>query len=298
MKTVSDTVASYIMACKADKRAPRTLKDYDRVLKPFAAWCGGEGFNVVSLDRDAVRYYVVLLRERGWSENTVNLYIRYIRAFLNWLHNEDLTEGNLSRAIKAPKKIVKVERLPTVLEVCRLLDACRGDSFARRDRALLLTFMDTGLRIGEMVLLRRGDLRFEEKSKWIQVYAPKTETWRFAFLGGATTAALKMYLETRHDKNPALWLGRRGPLTTRGIYYTVRKRVKAAGLDTTQIHPHLFRKLFATAWMRNGGDETRLMNLGGWASPEMLKIYVQLSEQEDLAAAHAMFGPVDHMLGV
>jgi integrase len=90
----------------------------------------------------------------------------------------------------------------------------------------------------------------------------------------------------------------RGPLTSLGIYRAVRRRSEMAGLDTRRIHPHAFRKFFATHWLAGGGDETRLMKVGGWASPEMLKIYILLSKQQDLATAHQLFGPVDRVLAV
>ena len=61
-------------------------------------------------------------------------------------------------------------------------------------------------------------------------------------------------------------------------------------------HPHLFRKTFATWWVRQGGDETRLKTLGGRANSEMLRIYVLPGKLPDLLDAHKQFGPVDGML--
>ena len=103
-----------------------------------------------------------------------------------------------------------------------------------------------------------------------------------------------MYLDGRQDDDPALWMGRWGPLTVEGIYRTIKKRGKEA--NVTRIHPHLFRKTFATWWVRYGGDEQRLMALGGWASPEMLQVYVQVGSITDLIEAHRRFGLVDNML--
>lgn len=128
---------------------------------------------------------------------------------------------------------------------------------------------------------------------WFHVYMPKTDRYRFAFLGQAATKALLQYLDTRTDEEDALWLGRRGPLTKRGIYKIVKRRVRQAGTHT---HPHALRKIFSARWVQNGGDKQDLQDIVGWIAPKMLEIYVQIAKRERLAAAHHQYSPVDRLL--
>jgi len=294
---ISMTVQSFILARTADGRAPRTIEDYHRVLNPFATWCSDEGLDMATLNRNAVRcYVVVVLRGKKWAKNTVAIHIRNLRTFLHWCHKENLTDSDLSQAIESPKQIVRVEDPLTPDEIRLLLSSCQGSLFALRDRAMILVLWDTGLRVGEMALLQRQDVRLGKTSSWMIIYAPKTGTHRFSIMGEKTTVALAEYLASRRDTDSALWMGRQGRLTTRGIYEVVRRRAQSVGLK--RVHPHLFRKTFATHWLDNGGDPERLRVLAGWSPATlalMLAIYVGSARQK-LEKAHTQAGPVDRLL--
>jgi len=69
-----------------------------------------------------------------------------------------------------------------------------------------------------------------------------------------------------------------------------------AGIDPAKVHPHAFRKVFATWWIERGGDEQSLMRLGGWSSPDMLRIYVRLAGRQALQRRHKQHSPVDRAL--
>ena len=295
-KTVAQAVEYFVRARQADGRAPRTIRDYHRVLDRFARWCEERGIALGALDRASVREYVAGLRERGWSESTVAIHIRNLRTFLRWLREENLVEDDLARAVRAPRQVVREEEPLSLEEIRALIRVCQADdNNGKRDLALILCFLDTGLRLGEMALLRRSSVHFgEDGTAWIQVYAPKTRSYRFAFLGRKATAALSDYLSCRGDSDEALWLGELGkPLSAQGIYKIVRRRAAQAGVD--RLHPHLFRKLFATAWLDNGGDVERLRIIAGWQSLDMLPVYVR-SAIRQLEQAHRRAGPVDRLL--
>ena len=297
MRTMTQAVESFIRARQADGRAPRTIKDYHRVLDPFADWCGERGIAPGALDRAGVREYVAGLRERGWSESTVAIHIRNLRAFLRWLREEGLVEDDLARAVRAPRRTAREEEPLSPEEVRALIQACQNDDDnGKRDLALLLCFLDTGLRLGEMALLRRSSVHFgDDGTAWIQVYAPKVRSYRFVFLGKTATRALSAYLSDRDDPEDALWVGKDGnPMSTQGIYKAIKRRAEQAGVG--RLHPHLLRKTFATAWLDNGGDVERLRIIAGWQSLDMLPVYVR-SAIRQLEQAHRRAGPVDRLLG-
>lgn len=297
---MQSVVASFILAKHADGRAPRTIQDYHRCLDPFASWCAAQPLTLGNLARSDVRRYVVKLRSNGWSESTVGIHIRNLRTFLRWCHDEGLANENLALAISAPRMRRREELPLSHAEIKLLVSACSDSSWAERDRALILFLLDTGMRVGEMVLVKRADLHLNLNSStgWLWVYGPKTRKHRFVILGQRTLATLLKYLEARgeNDGIPELWIGRKGALTDRGVSHALKRLARAVGLEK-RVHPHIFRKTFATNWLDNKGDPERLRVLMGWSAETlalMLTIYIA-SKRTHLEIAHAIASPVDNL---
>ena len=79
---------------------------------------------------------------------------------------------------------------------------------------------------------------------------------------------------SRHAQahRPQLWLGvnNRGPMTANGIYQMIARRGRQCGVDAWT---HRFRHHFSHTWLDRGGAEGDLMELNGWSSPQMLRLY-------------------------
>jgi site-specific recombinase XerD len=292
---ISDAIELFVTAKRADGRKPRTIKGYYRCLPPFADWCTAQSLDTDNLTRWNFRTYVTEeLQGRGWSEATEGIHIRNLRCFLRWLYTEGITEDNLADAVEAPGRSIRFEEPLSKDELRQLLEACDKGKYPIRDRAIIMTLVDTGLRRGEIAELRRDQLSIDGDVVCINRIDPKSQAPKPIFLGSTTTSLVLQYLEERTDDTPALWMGRNGPLTAEGIRQVVKRRAKNASLE--RVHPHLFRKTFATWWIRNGGDLDRLKTLGGWKTDEALQVYILLGKYEDLKEAHQEFGPVDNLL--
>jgi site-specific recombinase XerD len=118
----------------------------------------------------------------------------------------------------------------------------------------------------------------------------------YSFLGVNASQAMQAYLKDRADDWPALWMGLRGPLTTLGIYRALRRRSEMADIEPGRVHPHAFRKLFATMWTDNGGDSTSLMRVGGWKTSSVLERYILLTGRKKLGKLHRRYSPSDILL--
>lgn len=292
---LSDLVARFITARTADGRAPRTLQDYARVLLPFAAGRSTDG-----LTRETIRAYVAGLQAGHWKPATIAIHIRNLRAFLHWLHLEGYTADNLALAIKAPRTSSRIEIPITPDEIQALLDTCSTASYHdRRDRALIMTLCDTGVRVGELVGLIAGHWRREPDSdgSYLLVLASKTYSCRYAILGRAATSALASYLDLRGTlpgEAPLFAIENGQPMKTRAVTSLLVRRGAEAGLERCRVHPHIFRKSFATTFLDNGGDAERLRVLAGWSSMEMVRTYADSSLRR-LQEVHRRAGPVDQM---
>ena len=120
---------------------------------------------------------------------------------------------------------------------------------------------------------RRGDVDQWEREIMVHGKGRRTRTVK---IGHDAARSLDRYLRmrARHPlaHRPELWLGvnNRGPLTASGIYQAVVRRGRECGVE---VHPHWFRHHFSHTWLDRGGPEGDLMELNGWASPQMLRRY-------------------------
>ena len=81
-------------------------------------------------------------------------------------------------------------------------------------------------------------------------------------------------MPSRHAQawRPQLWLGTSKPRAddAQGIYQLIVRRGRQCGV---KVHPHRFRRHVSHTWLDRGGEEGDLMELNGWASPQMLRRY-------------------------
>src|SRR5690606_15789571 len=117
-------------------------------------------------------------------------------------------------------------------ELVGLLAAAKGNTFEnRRDSAILRLFIDTGCRLGELAGLRVEDLDQEQEVAHVM---GKGRRGRALPYGAKTADALRRYLRARnrHPRAhlPALWLGKKGPMTSSGIYQMLQRRAVDAGV--------------------------------------------------------------------
>jgi integrase/recombinase XerC len=139
-----------------------------------------------------------------------------------------------------PVEVIRPEHL------ARLLKACEGRDFtSRRDTAVILLLVDTGMRRAECVGMTLDDVDLDQRIVWV---LGKGRRPRALPIGRKAAQALDRYLRVRDEHRLShlaqLWVGRNGPMTPSGVYQVVRDRARAAGLPA--IHPHQLRHAFAT----------------------------------------------------
>jgi len=164
-----------------------------------------------------------------------------------------------------------------------------------RDRALILTLLDTGLRAGELVGLRLEDLDFE--SQRIQVRHGKGNKQRAVRIGERASEAVQHYLEQfRGFGLGPLFLTCRGQPLCRSAMRTIFQRLgKEASVP--KVHPHRFRHTFATWAIEQQAREIDVQFLLGHSTPAMLRRYTATYDAEKAAQAHALFSPADRLNG-
>ena len=248
-------------------RSPKTVQTYRERLARFTAWLGDR-----PITRATVRGYLADLQQQPLSPVSVASYFRDVKVFCLWLVEEKILTDNPTRKL-APKVPKRKPASYSVEQITQLLTVCD-----ERDRALIIMLLDTGLRAGELCSLDRADVDWrtgafrvigkgnKERTAWLSAYALET---------------VRVYLDTRTDDDPALWIGAKGRLTRYGVRQMLARRARQAGIrgDVRRL-THSFRVTFAKNYLVAGGDLESLRRLLGHSSIAMAAHYAQLAEDE------------------
>ncbi|WP_054522193.1 tyrosine-type recombinase/integrase [Thermanaerothrix daxensis] len=235
------------------------------------------------------------------SGYSVDNHWKALRSFFRWCAATKLIKHNPALELPRPH-FARPEIQPfSKEEISRLIyhaqyaKTRRGDRIvakkrgkAKRDLAIVLLLLDTGIRLGELARLRIGDVNLETGEIRVAPYGTGRKTKaRTIPIGKKTRRALWHYINSLEDDDPALPLFGLRPQYIRQIILSIGKSA-----EVPHTHPHRFRHTFAIEYLRNGGDVFTLQRILGHSSLAMVERYLQLS-QVDLKEAHRRASPVD-----
>jgi site-specific recombinase XerD len=238
------------------------------------------------------------VQDKNLSGHTINCYLRSIRAFFSWLISEGIIVENPFDRVKIPrpsKKVILAFSKHQIQQLLAAIDISKTEGY--RDYAIILTLLDTGLRISELCCLYLRDLWLEDG---ILKVMGKGNKERLIPIGKQVQRILWRYIN-RHRPEPAmsncdfLFLTRDGrPLTKDRVEKIIARYGKKAGLQGVRCSPHTFRHTAAIAFLRNGGDVFSLQRMLGHSSLEMTKRYCEIADI-DVKKAHITASPVDNL---
>lgn len=294
-------VTSWQLALEADGASRNTRATYRKAVEVLAEWLAGEHPDVgpVELERDHVRGWLVHVRQTR-SASTARAWFSGVRSFTRWLVEEGEAETDATAGVKTPRPTEPHTPVLNEVELRRLLRTVEGTDFAsRRDAAILLLFLDAGLRLAELAGLQLADVDLQDRLVYVagkgsQRSGPRL---RAVPLGSRATRALDRYVRARRRHaladRPQLWLGTAGrTLGIEGVDNVVKRRGAQAGL---KVHPHMLRHCWASHFRKAGGSEGDLLVLGGWRSRAQLDRYGKATAQERAAEAARRYSLGDRL---
>jgi len=291
---LNGTLKAFLLSCKVDELSPATIKDYDQKIGAFVNHC-----SELKISRPGdvhvshVRLFLLNLQQRC-NPNSVHDYYGCVKRFFNWLVSEGILQANPMANMRSPRVPKRIIRPFTADHIRDMLLLCDESKFLGiRNRAIILTFVDTGLRLSELAGIQLSELDFDREL--IQVMG-KGSKERVVGIGKGTQRALLRYLLTRHDDHPCLWVSEEGrPMQARGIQIMIRRLGKRAGIIGVRASPHTFRHTFGTWSLLNGASEREVQSLLGHSSQRMTQQYTATINSEHAIKSHKRFSPVDNM---
>jgi site-specific recombinase XerD len=275
-RTTTESMAIYKQALVGKNFLPQTIKAYMADLGQFVEWlktrrvdwdvpCRIERINIIE--------FINFLATKKASAETRKRKLATIRGFLKFLKDNQIIFGNPADTIEGP---IREEREPTILlktEYKALLQVAGENP---RDFAIVMLFLQTGLRVSELVNLKLEEVDFA--SRELTVRQGKGRKDRVVPLVGQASAALEAYLAVRDDASEYdnVFLARNGTsMDQRTVRYRIKKYYKEAGIKK-KASVHTLRHTFATHQIHNDLKLNQLKEVLGHRQMETTYKYVHL----------------------
>jgi len=241
-----------------EELSPATIANYISTIKEFLLFAGKDPEELTI--KDVRKYQVYLKKEKNLEKNSrvfkANI-LRYLFKFLNM--------AGIKNNIKIPKREKKERVYLTEEEIKKLVDASKNE----KERTILNMIYSSGVRVSELVNLRKKDIHFEDM---LAVVRGKGSKERTVILSRIAINCLLKYAKDIED-NGLLF-----PITARGIGKIVERCAKRAGIKK-KVSPHILRHSFATHMLEHDEGIRSVQSILGHESIATTEIYTHISKE-------------------
>ena len=294
---MKEHLRSYVHYLTLEKNAAaNTVASYSSDLTRYLDYLEGTGVREIGTVSDReVTAYVAMLGRTGLSPRSVSRSLSAIKMFHKFLIGEQLTQRDPARLVespKLPKKLPDVLNPDEVDEILKQPDT--ASDLGLRDRAILETMYATGMRVSELIGLKRSSV--DEREGFVRVFG-KGSKERIVPIGRSALKWLRRYLlkvrvRLARDGNgqETLFLNARGkPMSRMSVWNIVRASSTRSGLEK-EVHPHTLRHSFATHLLEGGADLRAVQEMLGHSDIATTQIYTHI-DREYLKEVHRTFHP-------
>lgn len=275
-----ELVRKFIAAKRIEGCSEKSLKYYQSTIESMLFALNQDTRQITT---DSLRTYLTEYQKRKQSSKvTIDNIRRILSSFFSWLEDEDYI-------LKSPvRRIHKVKTGSMIKDTYtdEVLEKMRDNCSELRDLAMIDLLASTGMRVGEMVQLKREDINFNEREC---VVFGKGNKERIVYFDARTKIHLQNYLDTRKDTNPALFVSLKSPFKRLNIG-GVEERLRELGkkLNIPHVHPHKFRRTLATMAIDKGMPIEQLQQLLGHQRIDTTLRYAMV-KQSNVKIAHKKY---------
>ena len=270
----------FIDAKQIEGCSERTLQYYRVTIEHML---GSIETPIRKITTDEIRGYLVDYQKvNNCSKVTVDNVRRNMSSFFSWLEEEDYI-------LKSPmRRIHKIKTKQPVKETItdEMIEKLRDNCTCVRDLAMIDLLYSTGIRVGELVGLNISDIDFEEREC---IVFGKGDKERRVYFDAKAKVHLMEYIESRKDKNPALFVTLDAPharLKISGVEIRVRELGRKLNID--KIHPHKFRRTMATRAIDKGMPIEQVQKILGHSQIDTTMQYA-IVNQNNVKVSHRRY---------
>ena len=287
-------VRSYLTYCRVEKGlSASTLEAYERDFVAYSQWleqAREDAFSRVSV----LQGFHAHLIESRLSARSIARKLSALRGVMQYLTAEGRLTEDPSEFLKSPKmprKLPKAISGERIQEFASAFD--RTTPKGLRDWAMFELCYSSGLRVSELVGLRRSD--YNELGQRLRVMG-KGSRQRLLPVGKEASKAIDRYLTESRPQllkdqvSPYLFVSSRGPKLDRRSYWQVLRQLRLAAGSIKPLHPHMLRHSFATHLLEGGADLRSVQAMLGHADISTTQIYTHV-EQDRLRGIVDKFHP-------
>ena len=280
---------SFLEMLAVERGAARnTLAAYRADLEDFAGFAAAHGQRLIAADDACLRDYLAGLRLAGLSARTAARRLSALRQFHRFLLCERVRDDDPTALLDAPRLPQTLPKYLSEAEVDALLAAAaaRPPAQARLMRAALEILYATGLRVSELLALRRTQLSGDALMLIVKGKGGKERMVPLSDSARDAAAALVAGAPPSKHLFPARKPAE--PLTRQQFALALKQVALDAGLDPGRVSPHVLRHSFASHMLARGADLRSLQMLLGHADIATTQIYTHvLAERlQRLVALH------------
>lgn len=263
----------------------RTICIYGDALREFESFfkTKDDELSWTTVDKDNIRDWIEFLMDKGEKATTINAKLSAIRSFYRFALARKLVEKDPAHRVIGPKKEKRLPQFVREEEMDTLLDKVEWQDNFRdaRDRAILMTFYETGIRRAELQGLDDGDVDFNTNQLKV---TGKRNKQRIVPFGEELKQTLSNYIRCRdaevNRKTTALFVSDKGDRISAQTVYLVVKANLSLVSSANKRSPHVLRHSFATAMLNHEAGLESVQKLLGHASLETTEIYTHTTFEQ------------------
>jgi len=301
----------YLENIQSNNYSAETVYNYERDLNTFEIFLSEDlKRDFKNVDKRAIIKYKAYLSstsrhtasdepgEKQLSSYSINRILSALRSYLKFLEDVDYKSPVSAASVKLLKTEKKYGQVPELNELIKLIEAPstfeKDMNIKLRNRAMLETLFATGMRISELLSLKREQL---DETGRIYVMG-KGKKQRFVYLTPRAIQHLKYYLRTRHDDSPFMFIPYRGRNNTQKakkisanyLQYKIKRYRELLSINIP-ISAHSLRHGFATYLAESGANPAAIQILLGHESLDTTTRYVHASDRY-AEKTHTKFHPL------
>ena len=239
----------------------QTIKSYAYNVSRYLSFLEKSRLNP---SKDSVKYYLLTL---NLSVNSMRLQYASISFFFREILRKpfNFEEIPIKKKEKSLPKVISKEKIKKIIESCENI----------KHRIIIKILYSSGLRLQELINLKRKDIDFERNTIYVKNGKGKKD--RITIISENLKLDLLKYYSNYNFSTEYLFEGRKGKYTKKSVQKVLDTLGKKVGIKVT---PHMFRHSFATHLLESGTDIRHIQKLLGHSDLSTTQIYTKVSNKE------------------